>query len=143
GNYSHLSSVNATQYVFNNKTVSAATISLSNPDLGWEESEQIDAGLDLNVLNNRVSFTADLYRRRSVRMLLNDYIPTITGFSTQLVNKGTVENKGVELAIADIPSQGAVTWNLGFNIAFTRNKIIATNENNDPILSGSVDGRAS
>ncbi|PPL03953.1 TonB-linked outer membrane protein, SusC/RagA family [Parapedobacter indicus] len=143
GNYSHLSSVNATQYVFNNKTVSAATISLSNPDLGWEESEQIDAGLDLNLLNNRISFTADLYRRRSVRMLLNDYIPTITGFSTQLVNKGTVENKGVELAIDAIPFQGAFTWNLGFNIAFNRNKIIATNENNDPILSGSVDGRAS
>ncbi|MEC3881648.1 TonB-dependent receptor [Parapedobacter sp. 10938] len=143
GNYSHLSSVNATQYVFNNRTVSAATVSLSNPYLGWEESEQIDAGLDLNILDNRIAFTADLYRRRSVRMLLNDYIPTITGFSTQLVNKGTVENKGIELAIDASPYRGAFTWDVGFNIAFNRNKIISTNENNDPILSGSVDGRAS
>ncbi len=143
GNYSHLSSVNSGQYVFNNNIVSAAMISLSNPHLGWEESEQIDLGVDLNAFDERIALTADVYRRRSVRMLLNDYIPTITGFSTQLVNKGTVENKGVELALDAVPFRGVFTWNLGFNIAFNRNEIISTNENNDPILSGSVDGRAS
>lgn len=143
GNYAHLPSVNNTQHVFNNNTVSAATISLSNPNLGWEESEQIDVGLDLGMLQNRISFTADLYRRRSVRMLLNDYIPTITGFSNQLVNKGTVENKGIELAAEVQPFRGDFSWNFGVNIAFNRNKILATNDNGDAILAGSVDGRAS
>lgn len=143
GNYAHLSTVNASQHVFNDKTVSASTISLSNPYLGWEESEQIDLGLDLSLLRERISFTADLYRRRSVKMLLNDYIPTITGFSNQLVNKGNVENKGIELALDASPFRGPLTWNVGFNIAFNRNKILSTNDNSDRILSGSVDGRAS
>jgi len=143
GNYSHLSNVIPTQYVFNNETVSAATISLANPDLGWEESEQIDLGVDLSMFENRLSFTADLYRRKSVNMLLNDYIPAITGFTTQLVNKGSVENKGLELALGAIPFRGNFIWDIGFNIAINRNKILSTNQNNDPILSGNIDGRPS
>jgi TonB-linked SusC/RagA family outer membrane protein len=143
GNYSHLSTVNSTQYVFDNKTVSAATISLANPYLGWEESEQIDLGVDLGMFDNRLTFNADLYRKKSVNMLLSDYIPTITGFATQLVNKGNVENKGIELELGVVPFLGDFTWDLGFNIAFNRNKVLSTNQNNDPILSGSVDGRAS
>ncbi|MFZ4260714.1 SusC/RagA family TonB-linked outer membrane protein [Sphingobacterium sp. HJSM2_6] len=142
GNYTHLASVNPTQYVFNNKTSSAATISLSNPFLGWEESEQIDMGLDLSLWRNRVTFTADLYRKRSVKMLLNDYIPTISGFSNQLVNKGNVENKGIEFAVDATPVAGDLTWTVGANISFNRNKILSVNENADYILSGNVDGRA-
>src|SRR5690606_14407756 len=45
GNYSHLSVVSLGQYAFNNNTVSAASVSLFNPDLGWEESEQFDLGV--------------------------------------------------------------------------------------------------
>ncbi|MFD1165727.1 SusC/RagA family TonB-linked outer membrane protein [Sphingobacterium daejeonense] len=143
GNYTHLSTINPTQYVFNNKTVSASTITLANPFLGWEESEQYDLGIDLSLWKNRLTFTGDLYRRRSVKMLLNDYIPTITGFSNQLVNKGNVENKGIELAVDGTPISGDLTWNIGANISFNRNKILSINDNNDYILSGSVDGRAS
>lgn len=143
GNYSHLSNINPTEYVFNNETVSAATISLANPDLGWEESEQVNLGVDLGMFQHRLTFTADLYRRKSVNMLLNDYIPTITGFRTQLVNKGNVENKGLELALGAVPFRGDFTWDLFFNIAFNRNKVLATNQNNDPILSGNVDRRPS
>jgi len=143
GNYTHLASVNPSQYVFDNKTVSAVTLSLANPYLGWEESEQYDLGLDLSLWKDRLTFTADLYRKRSVKMLLNDYIPTITGFSNQLVNKGNVENKGIELALEGTPFRGDFTWNIGANISFNKNRILSINENDDYILSGSVDGRAS
>ena len=143
GNYTHLSTINPTEYVFNNNIASASTISLSNPYLGWEESSQLDFGIDVNMFKNRLIFTGDLYRKETSNMLLNDYIPTITGFSTQYTNKGSVENKGIELALVLVPFKDEFVWNLGFNIAFNRNKILSTNSNNDPILSGNVDRRAS
>ena len=95
------------------------------------------------MFKNRLIFTGDLYRKETSNMLLNDYIPTITGFSTQYTNKGSVENKGIELALVLVPFKDEFVWNLGFNIAFNRNKILSTNSNNDPILSGNVDRRAS
>lgn len=141
GNYSHLSNVNMGQYTFNNNTVSAAAISLYNPYLGWEESEQIDLGLETTLFKGRLSVTADLYHRKSVNMLLNDVIPAITGFNNQLVNKGSVRNRGLELTIDAAPVSGELTWDINFNVAFNRNQILATNQNNDRILSGSMDGR--
>lgn len=141
GNYSHLSNVNMGQYVFNNNTVSTATVSLFNPFLGWEESEQVDLGIETALFKGKLAVTADLYHRKSVNMLLNDVIPAITGFNNQLVNKGSVRNRGIELGIDATPISRELTWDINFNIAFNRNKILATNENNDRILSGSMDGR--
>ena len=74
-------------------------------------------------------------------MLLNDIIPAITGFNNQLVNKGSVGNRGVELGINALPISGKINWAVNFNIAFNKNKVLATNESRDPILSGSMDGR--
>jgi TonB-linked SusC/RagA family outer membrane protein len=141
GNYSHLSNVNMGQYVFNNNMVSTATVSLFNPFLGWEESEQIDLGIETALFKGKLSITADLYNRKSVNMLLNDVIPAITGFNNQLVNKGSVRNRGLELGIDATPVSRALTWDVNFNVAFNRNKILATNQNNDRILSGNMDGR--
>jgi len=143
GNYTHLSTINLSQYVFDNTSVSASTLGISNPNLGWEESNQIDLGVDLSMFDNRISFTADLYRKKSMNMLLNDYIPTITGFNTQLVNKGSVENKGLELALRAVPFRGDFTLDFNFNIAFNQNKILSTNNNNDPIYTSNVDRRFS
>jgi TonB-linked SusC/RagA family outer membrane protein len=141
GNYSHLSVVSLGQYAFNNNTVSAASVSLFNPDLGWEESEQYDLGVEMTFLKGKLGLVADLYHRKSVNMLLNDIIPAISGFNSQLVNKGSVRNKGIELGIDAYPVSGKVNWDLNFNIAFNRNSILETNDNGDRILSGSMDGR--
>lgn len=143
GNYSHLSNVSLGRYVFNDNIVSAASVSLFNPDLGWEESEQIDLGVDLTILEGRIGFTADMYRRKSVNMLLNNVIPAITGFNNQLVNMGSVLNKGLELELDVTPVRSKNwNWDWSFNVAFNRNKVLSTNESGDNILAGSMDGRA-
>ncbi|HRP54533.1 TonB-dependent receptor [Agriterribacter sp.] len=143
GNYSHLSNVSLGRYVLNDNIVSAASVSLFNPDLGWEESEQIDLGMDLVILDGRIGITGDLYRRKSVNMLLNNVIPAITGFNSQLVNMGSVLNKGLELELDVTPIRSNNwNWTWNFNIAFNKNKVLSTNENGDNILAGSMDGRA-
>ena len=112
---------------------------LSNPFLTWEESDQVDGGVDLELLNNRVSLTVDVYNRISKNMLLNDVIPAITGFNTQVVNKGNVRNRGLEVALGVRPLIGALKWDINANIAFNRNKVLSLNDKGDRILSGNND----
>src|SRR5690606_8627219 len=140
GNYSHLAAIHAGSYVFGNEQVTASYVGLSNPFLTWEESRQFDVGLEADLFNNRLSFAIDYYHRKSVNMLLDNVIPTITGFGTQTVNQGNVRNTGVEITLGGTPVSGNFQWNMNLNIAFNRNEIISLNENGDRILSGNNDG---
>ena len=137
GNYSALASINAGSYIFGNNVVTASSVGLSNPFLTWEASDEIDAGIDLGLFDNRLNFVADYYNRKTKNMLLNNVIPTITGFQQQLVNAGNVQNAGVELSLGGTPVMTkSFTWNINMNVAFNKNKVLSLNENNDQILSG-------
>lgn len=139
GNYAHLASINAGSYVFGNRQVTASSVGLSNPFLTWEESNQIDAGVDVGLFNNRLTLAVDYYHRKSMNMLLNNVIPAITGFNSQTVNQGNIRNQGVEIALGATPLAGKFTWDLNMNVAFNRNKILSLNENGAQILAGNND----
>ena len=97
-----------------------------NADLKWETTDQYDAGLDLAFLKNRITFHGDVYYKRTHDLLQNITIPPTTGFGTQLVNRGEVANKGLELTVAAIPvTTKNFNWNLSANISFNRNKIVS------------------
>jgi TonB-linked SusC/RagA family outer membrane protein len=143
GNYAHLSSISAQSYIFDNTQVTASNIGISNPYLGWEESQQIDVGLDTELFNSRLSLIIDVYNRKSNNMLLNDIIPAITGANSQLTNKGSVRNRGLEIDLNGYPVEQNFVWNVGVSFSLNRNVVLSTNGNNDRILSGNVDGRSS
>lgn len=140
GNYSALASINPGAYVFGGNQVSASFVGISNPFLTWEESNQFDTGLDIELFNNRLSLILDYYNRESANMLLNDVIPAITGFNSQIVNKGTVRNRGIEISLSASPIQGKFNWDLNLNVAVNRNMVLSLNENSDRVLSGNNDG---
>jgi TonB-dependent starch-binding outer membrane protein SusC len=106
---------------------------LSNPDLKWEKSAEVDIGLDLNLLKDRISLTADYYDRHSTDLLLSVPLPTTTGFSSVLENLGEVENKGYELSISTKNLTGVFQWNTTFNIAHNVNKVLNLGPTNAPI----------
>jgi len=140
GNYAHLANISAGSYVFGNTQVTASSVGISNPNLTWEESDQIDVGLDFGFFNSRAFLMVDYFRRRSNNMLLEDVIPAITGFNTQTINQGSVQNSGVEIAIGGSPVAGEFNWQVSGNIAFNRNEILSLNDNTVRILSGNNDG---
>jgi len=141
GNYSHLGVINADSYIFGNNQVTASNVGISNSDLTWEESNQYDAGIDIGLLENRLSLVIDYYNRKSENMLLTDIIPAITGFNSQIVNKGSVRNTGVEIAFGGTPIAGNLfNWDINFNISFNKNKVLSLNENGDRIFGGYADG---
>lgn len=114
-------------YVFNgNEFRPGAQIDrLSNPDLTWETTKQLDFGLLLGLFKNRVLIEADYYDKKTSDLLLEVPVPTSTGFSFDFRNLGIVSNKGVELSMATVNvDNDNFKWSTDFNISFNRNKIL-------------------
>lgn len=98
--------------------------SAANPNLKWENTTQMDLGLDVGLLDDRIQFTADLYKKTTRNLLLSRELPGYTGLNSIIDNVGSVENKGLELSISGDPIRGQFRWNTGFNISFNRNKVL-------------------
>ena len=99
--------------------------SLANPDLRWEINKQFDAGFDLSLFDNKVSLTADYYQKRTDDLLANLPIPGSSGFASILINSGSIENKGVELALnTAIIDKGDFSWKIGANISKNETKVL-------------------
>ncbi|HYG37743.1 MAG TPA: TonB-dependent receptor [Cytophagales bacterium] len=97
---------------------------LSNDELSWETTKQMDIGMDLTFLNNRVSFVADYYRKTTENLLYRAPLPSETGYSETPVNIGTIENEGFEFMINTFPVRNSeITWNLSYNMAFNNDKV--------------------
>ncbi|HEY4149856.1 MAG TPA: TonB-dependent receptor, partial [Chitinophagaceae bacterium] len=99
---------------------------LANSELKWEQSKTYDAGLDLGLLNNRLTFLFDYYRRVTDNLLTSLALPQSTGFASTLTNLGSLENKGfeIEVNLRVLPNNSAFQWNLSFNASKVKNKIL-------------------
>lgn len=95
-----------------------------NPDLKWETTTQTNIGLDVSVLNSRVTLSVDAYIKKTKDLLSNVPLPSTTGLSYMPMNAGNIENKGLEFLISSHNiDNGAFTWKTDFNISFNRNKV--------------------
>ncbi len=114
-----------------------------NTNLGWEQSNQIDIGMDFSAFENKLVVTVEWYKKVTEDMLLSAPLPIITGFGSTLTNLGKVENKGVEIAVGYRTNIGEdLNVRADFNIAFNRNKVLEINGENDEILRNSFYGQA-
>ncbi len=137
GNYRSLSVMNQANYILGGNFASGQVLSsFANPDLGWEQSNQLDIGLDLSLFENRLVFTAEYYEKITNDMLLPIEIPVISGFQSTFSNIGKVENKGVELALGYRTAVNDLNLYTNFNIAFNRNKVLEILGENDEIRNG-------
>lgn len=97
---------------------------LANPDLKWEESEQLDFGLDFGFLNNALTFTIDYYKKKTNGMLMEMNIPSYVGESKPWGNVGKMENSGLEMEAAYKFKTGDWSFRLGGNLTYLKNKLI-------------------
>jgi TonB-linked SusC/RagA family outer membrane protein len=128
GVYNSISRFSPVQGVMGNPNVAYVgyvPTSLANQDLKWEINKQLDFGFDLSVFNNRVSLTADYYEKRTEDLLANLPIPGSSGFSSILINSGSIENKGFEVALnSTIIDKKDFKWTLGSNISRNDTKVL-------------------
>lgn len=120
-NYSFMNSY-AYGFMYNGQQGSAAN-RLAYEELTWEENKSLNVGLDFSLFN-RFDVVLDLYTRDSENLLLPFAVSQTTGFSEVTMNKGKINNRGVELAIT---SRNIISndfnWTTSFNIAHNRNEL--------------------
>ena len=96
----------------------------TNPDLKWETTDQVNAGLDVGFLNNRINLTFDYYYKRTRDLLQNVTIPSSSGFSQMMVNSGHVINQGFEFSLgAEVIDLNDWKWHIDANLSLNRNRI--------------------
>ena len=97
---------------------------LSNPNLRWEENRTRNFGVDLSLLNNKVTLTVDVYKNTANNLLLDVAIPPTTGYTSQIQNIGATSNRGVEIQLSATPfSKKDFSWTSNFNISFNKNRV--------------------
>lgn len=142
-NYGALGSLSYYAYVFGGSTPGstngAAPSSQPNPNLSWEKTAQVNLGVDGGLFENNLTFSFDYYNSNTTDLLLNVPVPLSTGFTTELVNIGKVNNTGVEVNLGTQQRFGDVTWNASANFSTNKNKVIELGPGNaDIINTGSV-----
>ncbi|MGJ1283538.1 SusC/RagA family TonB-linked outer membrane protein [Sphingobacterium spiritivorum] len=90
----------------------------ASTDLTWAESEQTNIGLDLGLMNNRLSVIADYFIKNTNNMIMELPLPGTTGLKNQIVNGGSVQDKGIELGI-QYQSKGESEFQYGFGGSIT------------------------
>ena len=105
--------------IYNGQPGTAAG-SITNTDLRWERANTLNFGLDLGLLNNRVTVIADYFIRNVYDKISSLSIPAWTGYSTYVTNLGQLQNRGFELEVRTSlikPSTvGGLAWNLNANL---------------------------
>lgn len=102
----------------------ASAGALANPTIRWEESEQLDLGLDARLLNDRLNFGIDYYKKKTNGMLMDMPIPSYVGQSAPMSNLGDMENWGIEFEIGWQQQLGDFHYSVNANASLLRNKLI-------------------
>lgn len=133
-NYSYVTHYKAS--VTQDNTTYVPDSRIGNKDISWEAQKQFNIGLDLAFLNNRIRVTADAFNIENQELLMTRSIFPSSGFKTEVVNVGAIENKGVEFTV-DVKAVNTkdFQWNVSANISADKNKVTQLYGKNDYILN--------
>lgn len=107
-----------------NGSPAASPSSKGNPNISWEKNGNLNAGVEFELFNARLTGQIEGFYRTTHDMLMSFPLPASTGFMGYYANVGNMMNAGVEVEL-----QGTVirtrdfVWNLGFNFTWYKNKI--------------------
>ncbi|PSL46678.1 TonB-linked SusC/RagA family outer membrane protein [Chitinophaga niastensis] len=97
---------------------------LGNPAIKPERQTEFETGLDISILNGRVSLEATYYNKKIYDILLRHSLPGSTGFATEWKNSGDLKNQGIELGLTVIPvNTPNFKWTSNINWWRNRSKV--------------------
>jgi TonB-linked SusC/RagA family outer membrane protein len=123
GNREFPSGASRDRYAFGNQSVSQANF--GNPDLKWESSETINAGIDFGLFQSRIIGSIDYFNKKTTDALFERTLAQPAPSGRLWVNlDGEVRNKGVEMALTGtVLETKDWTWNLSANVTFLKNSV--------------------
>ncbi len=129
GDYNFLTrykgSQNTANYQFGSAFLQTFRPEPINEDLRWEVGQTINIGIDYSILNNRISGSVNLYKKKTNDLIAFASIDPFTNFGSKIdKNIGDMENKGIEFAINLTPVKTEdFNWNINYNVSFNDNKV--------------------
>lgn len=111
---------------------------LGNTDLAWEKTNQFNIGLDLGLLKNKITLTAEYYQRKTNNLILSVPLPPSFGYITSTVNQnvGSMKNSGFEVQLGYNKKEGNFKWYVSTNLSFVTNEVTRLAEGVSNIEAG-------
>lgn len=126
---------------YGNTSVFTVDDNLSNSSLRPESVVNVEGGLDLRFFDNRIGVDFTLYKVTTSDQIIALPVSSSTGFESLIVNAGKMENKGIELMLSGTPIKGEdFSWDVNFNYARNRNKVLELAVGQDNFELGGRDG---
>ncbi|MEP7107958.1 MAG: TonB-dependent receptor [Ferruginibacter sp.] len=143
GNYPAYATLNQLSYSLNNVIVPVYTLAqFVNKDIKWETTQKKDIGIDVSFFKSRLNLTADYYIASTTDLLFAQPVPISAGSSigtnefNPIINGGEIQNKGFEFTLGYHVVKKDFSWDLNFNFAANRNKVVSLNGQTFGIESG-------
>ena len=145
GNYAYTAGIATNSQFYNYWDSSAVSYGsmpngIANPKLTWETSEQIDLGLDMRFLNDRLTVGLDWYKKTTKDLLVNAPAMPESGVSSITLNAGEVQNSGFEVELSWKDRIGDLSYGISANLATLKNEVTYLDPSIDRIQGGGVDG---
>ncbi len=122
--YSYYATLNLLTYSFSGLPVQAYTQTrVANQDLTWETTTQSNVGIDAQILNNRVSFSVDYYKKQTDGILLILPVPGTLGLQPAAQNAGRVDNSGWEFILGSHNRFGKLNFDANLNFSLNNNNV--------------------
>jgi TonB-dependent starch-binding outer membrane protein SusC len=144
GNQEFPAGASVLRYGFANGNPGTPAVNNANDSLKWQADRQYNIGIDANLFNNRVTFTADYFNKRTTDLLFpvrDPSQPAIFGPPLWRNIGGNIDNKGFEFVInTSIIRQRDFNWDFGVNATFVQNDV---SNLEFPIITGALSGQGS
>ena len=123
GAYSRFNTYSSNSFLGRSALNSSST--LANENVKPERQSEIEYGLDLGMLNNRIGLTVNVYNKKVTDLLINRQLSPTNGFASLLDNFGALENRGYEVMLTLVPVQNKdLKWEM--TTIYNRNRNKAT-----------------
>ena len=106
--------------------VGALLAGLNNPNLKWAKTDNLGIGLDVGFWNNRINASFNYYNNITRQLLTNYDLAPSTGFESQVINAGELQNQGFDASLNVIAYQNiqkGMNWTINVNANHNKNKI--------------------
>lgn len=126
-------------YSFGNQPITGSAIStFVNENLSWEKRKTMNVGVDLAFFNNRIEFTAEWYKNKSVDLLYNVPVPASAGVSntTVTMNAASLENSGLEFSATYRNRDHAIKHEISANLSTLHNKVTSLGFGEEKYITG-------
>lgn len=112
-------------YSFGGSQVGGLELSrFGNRLLAWEESENKEAGLEFSTFQKKAYVELNYYNKLTSGILVPDQLPLAAGTTAPpIVNSASMRNSGIELNLTWKDKIGEVSYNIGGNFAYNKNRI--------------------